>query len=512
MTKSLRLILSFWGFILMFIFYGLNPVLAQEVNGGKIFVNFKDKPKATAMLSVISDVQGSSLIGGIPNTDTVVVNIRGDVSKAIEKVKANKSVRSAAVVPKVHTFKTTNDTLFSQQWALQVAKIDQAWEKVANLDNTNNIKVAILDSGVQKDHPDLSPRIDPADWVTCDADGCVTDPIGLDPLGHGTHLAGIVGAVINNNQGIAGAGWGTKLMSVQVLDDTGGGDLDVVMKGVAWAADHNAKIINMSFGVLTESLTPDIINNMIQPVINAAWNKGAILVAAAGNCGKTNNLNNGECFIPETNKYVSNSRSYPGASDHVISVAAVKSDRTLAAYSEHNDPAKADIGNWISVAAPGGEGNNGILSTFPGNNYVRISGTSMASPYVAGIAALVWAANPGLTNTQVKQILESSADESAVSGATNHGLIDALAAVNLANAGDFSVPTITSGPTVTVAPSVTGGITVTVSPSTTAIPPTATSVPSTLPTPSVTPWPLVSPRLLKTTPDPYPTGPYCPNI
>jgi thermitase len=168
-------------------------------------------------------------------------------------------------------------------------------------------------------------------------------------------------------------------MNVKVLGDDGSGYYSWVVKGIIWAADHGARVINLSLGGPEGSGT-------LQNAINYAWNKGCVVVAAAGNDG-------------------SGSPSYPAFYDNCIAVAATDSNDAKASFSNH--------GFWVDVAAPGVD----IYSTLPNHknqigprNYGTLSGTSMAAPHVAGVAALVWATDFGTSNAAVRARIEDKAD------------------------------------------------------------------------------------------------------
>jgi thermitase len=487
----------------------------------KLLVKFKEnRPSATSMISLVANADNGEIIGGLPNTGLMVMEVKGDVKQTLDKVKANGKVSSAIVMPKVKVFKTTNDTYFNSQWNIPSVKANTAWDNIPDLANkTATVKVAVVDTGIERDHPDLAGKIDASDWVVCDSTDCVKNDTATDGSGHGTHVAGIIGGIPDNSQGVAGIGWGVKLIAVQVLDASNEGDLDVVLRGISWASEHGAKVINMSLGLIGDDLPGDIITAM-QNVVDAAWNNGSVLVAAAGNCGRVDNTNNPEC-VTSTGRYISNSKSFPGASNHVISVAAIKGDNTMASYSNHND---ATVGNWISVIAPGGEGTSSIWSSYKGKTYRQAAGTSMASPHVAAIAAMILSVNSSLSNSRVKEIIETTADKSVASGVSNNGLVNAQAAVAMAlTSANTPTPTPTSGNSPTATPTsgsatltpTPSGQTITPSPTGDTITPTTTVIilPTTTPiptaTPTVTPWPLISPRLPKTPPNPYPSPPYC---
>lgn len=288
------------------------------------------------------------------------------------------------------TMDVPNDPYFNLQWGMQKVKAPDAW----NITKSNpGVKIAILDTGIDQNHEDLAAKI-------VENYNCTDSPID-DNYGHGTHVAGIAAAATNNGTGVAGLGYNASLMNVKVLGDDGSGYYSWISNCLIWAADHGAKVINMSLGGPSKSKT-------LENAVNYAWNKGVVLVAAAGNSGNS-------------------SPTYPAYYSNVIAVAATDSNDKKASWSSY--------GRWVDVAAPGVE----IYSTFPNHPYVigkklgydYGSGTSMATPHVSGLAALVWSTSFGTNNTSVRKRIESKADK--ISGSImywTYGRINALKAVS----------------------------------------------------------------------------------
>lgn len=283
-----------------------------------------------------------------------------------------------------------NDSYFSKQWDMNNtgqtggkpdADIDapEAW----NITIGNpTVKVAVLDTGIDQDHEDLAGKIAANVNLT-------TSPSADDLFGHGTHVAGIIAATGNNGKGIAGTAYNTSLMNVKILDDTGNGYYSWVAEGITWAADCGAKVINMSLAGTQPS-------RLMESAVNYAWNKGAVLVAAAGNDGTSQ-------------------RVYPAAYKNCIAVAATDANDQKASFSNY--------GKWVSVGAPGVS----IFSTLPNHqsvigNYLNatgygaLDGTSMATPHVSGVAALVCASKYGTSNLSVRKRIEGTADRTAGTG------------------------------------------------------------------------------------------------
>lgn len=306
-----------------------------------------------------------------------------------------------------------NDAYFDSLWGLSDINILDAWSRSTGA----GVTVAVLDSGVEASHPDLVGQV---------LSGFNTTGDGRSPQddanGHGTHVAGTIAAVRNNGIGVAGVAPDAKILPVTVLDEDGGGYVSDVADGISWAADHGAKVINMSLGGDSSSAS-------VTTAVAYAKQKGVTLVAAAGNESQS-------------------SASFPAALDDVIGVAALaKPGTSLASYSNH--------GPGVDVSAPGSQ----ILSTTD-YTYQYFSGTSMASPHVAGVAALVLSLSP---SANVKSTITSTAVDMGAAGYDNtyaYGALDAAAAVGAVPASvpttstpTPSTPTTTPSPTPTTTPS-----------------------------------------------------------
>jgi subtilisin family serine protease len=265
-----------------------------------------------------------------------------------------------------------NDFYYGEQhYAWEQIDAPAGWNIARGSTNT---VIAIVDTGIQLDHPDLRAKVVPgADFV---GDRETASP--NDGNGHGTHVAGLAAAVTNNSIGVAGTCPRCTLMPVRVLNDDGLGDLVAVAQGVVWAADHGAKIINLSLTGPEESAT---LNNALQ----YAWNKGVLPVCAAGN----NNSNN-----PAV---------YPASNSLCFTVGATNRDDAKASFSNY--------GPWVTIAAPGED----MYSTWIGSSYTFQRGTSMAAPIVAGTAGIL--SGQGVRNSQLRQRLCNTADPIAGTGA-----------------------------------------------------------------------------------------------
>ncbi|MBI3943064.1 MAG: S8 family serine peptidase [Chloroflexi bacterium] len=306
-----------------------------------------------------------------------------------------------------------NDASYAQQWALSKIQAAQAWDLGTG---DPNIIVGVVDTGADFSHPDLAGKLVPGyNFVANNSNP-------QDDHGHGTHVSGITAAATNNGLGIAGVGYNVRVMPLKALSASGSGSHADIANAIIYGADHGVKVINMSLGGSSTSAT-------LQDAVNYAYNKGVTIVAAAGNDN-------------------SSAPSYPGAYPNVIAVASTDSSDLKSSFSNY--------GSNISVAAPG----SGILSTVVGGSYQAWSGTSMASPHVAGLAALVLSAKPTLTNSQVRQIIQNSADDLGSPGWDQYfgyGRINAYKAMVQATSGS-PVPTATATfPAATATPTVKPG-------------------------------------------------------
>jgi type VII secretion-associated serine protease mycosin len=295
-----------------------------------------------------------------------------------------------------------NDTLYSKyQWNLPQIETELGWKWNKG---SQDMIVAVIDTGVQSDHPDLEGRLVPGINLVDDSQP------PEDDVGHGTHVAGIIAAQVNNHEGVAGMTWFTKIMPIKSLDSTGAGSTYAVAQGVIWAADHGADIINMSLGNYAEA-------QFLHEAIQYAHQKGVLIIAASGN--------------DNTDR-----PGYPAAYPEVLAVAATDPGGDRAAYSNY--------GEYIDVAAPG----TSIASTYPGSQYAALSGTSMACPHVAALASLVRAANPKLTNEEVMDVLRKSAKDLGEKGKDiyyGYGQIDVRNALEMAvGTSDSRVPNLQS--------------------------------------------------------------------
>ncbi|MGF7046117.1 subtilisin family serine protease [Paenibacillus sp. DS2015] len=289
-----------------------------------------------------------------------------------------------------------NDLLYSKyQWNLPAIETGKGWDISKG---SEDVIIAVVDTGVEADHPDLQGVLAPGYNVI--------DPASPpeDDVGHGTHVTGIIAASVNNNEGVAGISWFNKVMPVKALDNSGAGTTYSVSEGIIWAADHGAKVINMSLGNYADS-------EFLHDAVKYAYDRDIVLIAATGN--------------DNTER-----PGYPAAYPEVFSVSATDANMQRASFSNYGD--------YVDVVAPG----ESIASTYMGKQYASLSGTSMATPHVAALAGLIRSRNPKLTNVEVMDLMRNSVVDLGTSGHDKYygyGQIDIYKALQAAGNGEASL-------------------------------------------------------------------------
>ncbi|ASS77217.1 hypothetical protein CIG75_12615 [Tumebacillus algifaecis] len=292
---------------------------------------------------------------------------------------------NTAAVESRRAVEQPNDMYYgSNQWNLPLISADKGWQVTTG---DPNVIIAVVDTGVDLNHPEFKGQlVEGRNMLTG-----TNKP--QDDNGHGTHVAGVIAARTNNLEGIAGIDWAGKIMPVKAMDADGSGSVLDIADGIIWAADHGADVINLSLGEYAGS-------DYLHDAIRYAYDKGAVVIAAMGNDG-----------IDDP--------SYPAAYEEVIAVAANDEQKETASFS--------NFGPHTSVSAPG----VAIPSTYPNNRYAALSGTSMASPHVAGVAALIRSINPALSPAEVRSIIQNTADDLGPEG---HDEYYGYGQINVANA------------------------------------------------------------------------------
>ncbi len=375
------------------------PPATSSYVSGEVLVKFKPSVGEMAAEKTLAS-QDLQVVDAIPSIGVLTVLVEeGQEEATVASLRAREDVLYAEPNYVVHALETIpDDPDYSAQWGLTKIRAPRAWDIVTG---TNSTIIAIVDSGIDLGHPDLSC----AGKLTAGYDFVNGDDDPDDDLGHGTHVAGIAGACTDNNLGIAGMSWGVRLMPVKVLDASGSGSYSDLAEGIIWAVDHGAQIINLSLGGIHDSQT-------MFDGVQYAHDRGVLVAAAAGNCATGSGTG--------CNGYI-NPIMYPGAYASTLAVAATDYSDNHAHFSEYHP--------YVDVDAPG----VGIYSTYLGGGYVYKSGTSMSTPFVSGLAGLIRSVDPTLTHDEIQGIIESTAEDLGAPGKDDkfgYGRIDAWRAVN----------------------------------------------------------------------------------
>lgn len=380
---------------------------AQTYVEGEVLVKFK---QGSMRQTAAVDQVGGRIVREIDGIGVSRVELTGNLSigQALIRLRSNPDVEYAEPNYIAHAFYTPNDSSFGQQYGPVKMACPAGWDLTKG---DPSIIVAIVDTGIDFNHPDLAGKVVQGyDFVN-------NDTSAMDDHGHGTHCAGIAAAKTDNNQGIAGVGFNSRVMAVKVLDRYGSGAFSDVAEGVVYATDHGAKVISMSLGGSQQSTA--LLN-----AVNYAWSHGVVVCAAAGNNNTT-------------------SPSYPGYFTNCIAVGSTTNTDARSGFSNY--------GSWVDVAAPG----TNILSTFPSNSYQFLSGTSMATPAVAGLAALVWARlGASATPTQVRAQIENNCD--GIGSWVAKGRVNVGRAL-IAGGSGTTLESVVANPTSVVGPATVAG-------------------------------------------------------
>lgn len=381
--------------------YLAHEVIVRRASGTSV----KDFQAAIQALGGTVLSQGTSM-SSMLNWERVILPQSVGADDAIVKLMAKGVVEKAERNYVITRFETPTDPMYSQLWGMQKVGAPTAW----NLSKGSaEIIVAVTDTGVDYKHPELAanmwknPGEIPGNGIDDDKNGFVDDVYGydfsnkdgdpFDDHGHGTHVSGTIGAVANNGQGVAGVNWTVRIQAVKCLSASGSGNSWDGAQAVLYAARSGARVINASWGCPGSSCYASYMVDAIRTFASA----GGLFVAAAGNAGSDNDA------VP----------TYPGGygEPNVVAVAATDSNDLLASFSNYG-------ATKVHLGAPG----VGILSTQPGNKYVSWNGTSMATPHVAGAAALYLSVHPDAGFATLKEKLLGATDKvGALAGKTLSG-------------------------------------------------------------------------------------------
>lgn len=382
-------------------------LVAFPVASKEYVVKVKNNPQKYNLSSLAYDSQNSFKVMDTAD-DLNLIKVDGVDDEQIATQKLSKYFDAEYVVEnvKMHAFIDDSDPRRSEQWALDMVKANEAWGLSFG---KSSVVVAVIDTGIGLNHEDLKANLwvntkeipnnnidddnngyidDINGWDFHGKDKDPTDETGPRNPGHGTHCAGIIGADCGNELGVCGISPSVSLMALRFLGKDGSGDLFASTKAVEYAVNNGAHIISASWGA-------NIPESTAKPIIEAiakAEEKGVIFVAAAANDGKSND---------KANVYPANAQT-----PHMISVAASNSSDAKPTWSNY--------GRKVDIAAPGAD----ILSTIPGG-YQKLSGTSMATPMVSGIVALMKSIDINLTGAQARSILQSTGADVNIETASN---------------------------------------------------------------------------------------------
>lgn len=352
----------------------LFPLLVLTANAAppekapvQMIVKLKSTMSEASFKGILS-ARGGSQSGSIPALNARVIRVPAEASDMCRsELRGHRDVEYVEPDYTAEALGTANDPYYTQgsEWHLAKIQAPAAWDVSTG---SSSVVVAVVDTGVRATHPDLAGKV-----LAGGYDFVANDNDPTDENGHGTAVAGTIAPASNNSLGVAGVSWTNPILPVRVLDANGSGSYSAICNGIIYAADHGAKVINMSFGGNAWSQT-------LQDAVNYAWGKQCVIVAAAGNSG---------------NDYP----FYPAACNNAVAVSATDSSDAHPSWSNY--------GAYVDVSAPGLD----ILTLYGTDQYAAWSGTSFSSPVTSGVVALMASANSKLTNSQLVDVLINNCDD-----------------------------------------------------------------------------------------------------
>lgn len=362
--------------------------------------------------AAIASVTGKNII--------LVKSSEKTTEELLAELRKNSAVLSASPNYKIRLSRTPNDPYYTsgQQWGMTAVRAPAAWDRSVG---STSVYAVVIDSGIRYDHPDLTANMgtDLEGNYGYDFHNGDTNP--MDDNGHGTHVAGIIGAKGNNGIGVAGVNWNVKLLAVKVLGSNGSGDIYNLVSGLEYVTDQkrrglNIRVANMSLGVwLNSSIANDAAAiNAMNTACEAVSSRGVMLTVASGN--EYQDISNPGGLFSNPDDLLADYRGklpYPASFRHanMITVTAINSSYRRPDFANYSS-------RYVHLAAPG----VGIWSTYHNGGYTEMNGTSMATPYVAGAAALLSAMFPSETAGQIRsRILGNVTRTSNLSGLVSTG-------------------------------------------------------------------------------------------
>jgi thermitase len=353
------------------------PVAAAQGATETVIVKYASGASAKQRTAAAQRAAVLDRVGSIAATGAQVVRVGGDAAAAAAALSRSAAVEYAEPNTELHALAIPNDARFGELWGFNQASdadIDapEGWDAggLGGFPATGGVKVGIVDTGIDNAHEDLAGKM-----VDCGSAsvlfGTVSSGSCADDNDHGTHVAGTIAGKANNGVGVAGVAFNSSLGICKALNAVGSGSTAGVANCVTWLAQRGAKVISLSLGGGASTTLQTAVRNA---------SSSALIVAAAGNDGNA-------------------TLNYPAAYPEVVSVAATDNRDARASFSNANSD--------VEIAAPGVN----VLSAKRGGGYVAFSGTSMATPHVSGVAALIWGRNPTWTVSQVRSKLDAAVDD-----------------------------------------------------------------------------------------------------
>jgi thermitase len=376
------------------------PATDPDVVNDELIVSVRPGADRSDLVALLEDQQ-AGILGELPGLSAYLVEVNPSDRRAVADRLADSPLVEGVLENRLIGVEVTpDDPDFTIQWYLQAIHAPQAW---ALTTGRSDVVVAVLDTGVDATHPDLADKLLPGSNTFGDSTGW------QDVSGHGTSVAGIIGAESDTGKGVASVAWGCPMLPIRVTNSAGQATSWSIAAGIALAVDRGARVVNVSFSSLYD-------NELVLRQARQAWLAGSIVVIAADNTGQ---------------------RVQGGGSEYAVFVGAIDQADQRASFSTY--------GEFVDLVAPG----VGIYTTKPGGTYGGASGTSFSAPVVSGVAALVWSVNPQLRPATVRDILVATARDLGSPGwdlGFAAGCVDAQMAVETAAAvveqEDSSPPTI----------------------------------------------------------------------